>query len=91
MKYRAGQRFGLPHKRQSYIYFTCVNYEYLSPAKQKLIEQLCFEVGGEYYAALLEAVTTEERLLDTAMNHYMSEMHLSRFVKKFYKIANERC
>lgn len=85
MKYRRGERFGLPHKKQSLIYFLCVNYRDLPQEVLHKINNLCYRCGGELHQALFQAVTSEELNLKVAMDHYISESTLSRKVRDFYR------
>lgn len=85
MRYRQGTRFGLSHKRQSLIYFLCINSAELPPEVLHKITNLCYSCGGEHYQALFQAVTTEDTNLSVALAFYLSEPTLSRLVKRFYQ------
>ena len=93
MKYRRGDRFGLPYTRQSLIHFLCQSYNQLPVRTQAKINGLCREADPVWHQAVFAAVTTEQRLLDVAEFYggdSLSEASLYRRVERFYQIFNEQ-
>ena len=85
MKVRLHNTWNLGENEQGYILYNCRLYSKLPPRKQIYIVNLCLKVGDEYSKALLEAVTTDEKILCIATGHYMDESNLCKYVRKFYE------
>lgn len=89
MRYKSGRRFGLSVERQSLIYYLCMNYRSMDPARRDYIQTLCARCGGEWRQALFWAVTTDRRLIEVAADAGgaapPSEATMFRLCKKFYE------
>lgn len=89
MRYKRGRRFDMPHAKQSVVYFICLNFGNLPKQLRREIRGLCVECGGDWHQAVIEAVTTERRLLDVAESAgsdfvTLTESGLLRMVRRFY-------
>lgn len=85
MKTRLHSAWSIDSDYQGYILYNCRMYARLPPKKQIYIVNLCLKVGDEYSQALMEAVTTDEKILCVATGHYMDESNLCKYVRKFYE------
>lgn len=84
-KFRYKYGLKVPYHRQGYIYFVSRSYKQLPKAKRERIEGHCRQVGGEYWAALFEFVTSDTGSVATCMHHYISESLLKKLVKRYYE------
>ena len=79
----------IPYRRQGLIYFTCRNYENQPSEVKDKIRSMCSEIGGKagagYSEALLEVMTGEKSVAETAGKHYINEKTLYRMRKMFYE------
>jgi len=85
MKYRGGDRFGLPENEQMLIYSICRNYRRLSPSLRDEIDADCRRIGGDREMALRETVTEGRTMLETALRYHISEAALYKLTERFYK------
>lgn len=77
------------YNQQGFIYFYSKRFAELTPEKQKTIKTICREAGGDYSAAVLEAVTTERSATAICMRHNLSESTLERAVRRYYALFYE--
>ncbi|MEN6421639.1 MAG: hypothetical protein ABFD76_06785 [Smithella sp.] len=75
----------LSYIKQGLIYFTCRDYANQPLKTQQKINNLCMEIGGEYYAALRDIVISEKSIRQIAIEHYIEERTLYRLRKQFYE------
>lgn len=74
----------LPYKRQGLIYFVCANYADMPFSIQKTIDQLCIEIGAEYYQALRDVITGRKTAKCAAIDCPCNEATLYRKRNEFY-------
>lgn len=84
-KFRYKKSIKLPYSRQGYIHFISRRYKELPKAKREKIEAHCRRVGGEYWAALFEFVTSDAGGVAVSLRHYISEFTLYKLVKRYYE------
>lgn len=88
--FRFKKSIPLPYHRQGYIYFMSRKYAELTERQRDRIDGLCAEAGGEYAAALLEFVTTDNGEVAICMKHHVSDQTLRRCVRRYYLAFPER-
>ena len=87
LRYKRGPRFGLDEETQSWIYWQLQNVARLPVREQQKIRKIvveCTPIDADR-AALLEALTTKNRLLDIATAHYREERDLYYLVRRFFR------
>ncbi len=83
--FRFKKGIGIPYEQQGYIYFISRKYKKLPKIKREKIEAHCRAVGGPYWRALFEFVTTDAGQVAVCMRHYLSTSTLERLVKRYYQ------
>lgn len=81
------------YKRQGYIFFTCLNYGYLSGKMQERIYQLCIEVTSEHYQALFKFLTTDPNDLPAwriSQEYGIPVNNLYKLRKQFYLLYEKK-
>lgn len=75
----------LSYAKQGVIYFTCLNYRNLDRNEQEYIKQLCKDIAGGDYRALMDVMTKGVSVRRAAADAYISEKKLYRWRKEFYE------
>lgn len=83
--YKFKRGIKLDYVEQGYIFFTARRFKKLNKKMQDAIVELCRECAGEYYAALLEFVTTDASATAISIKYYIDRSTLYRKVKIFYE------
>jgi hypothetical protein len=79
------------YNRQGYIYFISKHYKALEPSKKAVIVELCKQVCGDNWQALLERVTTGASSVEICRKHNIqSWTTIDRAVTAYYEQFPER-
>ena len=90
IRFRYKKSIELDYDQQGYVYFTSRRYLHLPQKEKEKILNLCMEVGGEYYRALFDFVTSDMGAVEVCGKHYLSASTLERLVQKYYITFTER-
>lgn len=83
--FRQNKRLKVPYWQQGYIFFVSRKYDKLPAYQQEWIREHCQEVGGDYWKALFEYMTTDIRWTAVCLKHYISETTLRNIVRRYYE------
>ena len=75
------------YKRQGYIFFLCLNYNYLSEEMKQRIVQLCIDISAEDYRPLFKFLTTNPDEMPAwriAGEYFIPVNRLYKLRKEFY-------
>lgn len=75
----------MPYNKQGLIYFTCIDFKNQPRITQEKIVGLCSYVGGKYYDALFDMVTSGKSPVEISIKYYISEATVYRLKRKFYR------
>lgn len=69
---------------QGYVYFVSRRFGKLPQEQRKQLEALAQKAAGEYAAAVLEFVTTDNGATAVCTKYHLSSSTLERMVKRYY-------
>ena len=75
----------LSEEQQGLIRYTCLTHRNQPVRVQQKVRRLCDKCGGDYSAALQEAMCSKQSILAIAQKHHVSESTLYRLRRKFYE------
>ena len=85
MPFRYRTSIPLSYEQQGYVYFSSLLYSRQPEGFRRKVDDLCRQVGGIYWRALLEFVTTKNSATDICRRHAVSRSVLYRLVGAYYR------